>query len=65
MENQLVLFEFETLKGDVVGVWRRLSPAQRETATRLLVELIARSVVDQDGARLEVREEEGSDDQDG
>ncbi len=65
MGSQLVLFEFETLKIDMGDVWGRLSPAHRETATRLLVELIARSVVDQDGAGREVGEEEGHDDQRG
>jgi phage head maturation protease len=62
MGSQLVLFESETLKIDVGGVWGRLSPAQRETATRLLVDLIARSVVDQDGGRCEAGEEQGSND---
>jgi hypothetical protein len=65
MGSQLVLFEFETLKIDVGGVWGCLSSAHRETATRLLVELIARSVVDQGGARREAGEEEGNDDQRG
>ena len=65
MGSQIVLFEFETPKIDLGGVWGGLSPAQRETATRLLVELIARSVVNQDGARREVGEEEGNDDQRG
>ena len=46
MENQLVLFEVNQLKTELVAVLGQLRPEQREVATRLLAELMARSVVD-------------------
>ena len=61
MKNQLLLFESDQVQTPLVAVLEQLPPEQREVATQLLAELIARSLVDCVGERDEVDAKEGAD----
>ena len=51
MKSQLVLFEPNLLGTDLVAVLGQLPSEQREVATQLLAELMARSLVDSSSER--------------
>lgn len=60
MQDQLALFEIELSVTQVRAVWGQLTHAQRETALRLLAELMARSVAGGDRATTGRGSEEDS-----
>jgi hypothetical protein len=61
MKNQLLLFESDQVQTPPVAVLEQLPPDQREVATQLLAELMARSLADGMGERGEVGVKEGAD----
>ena len=61
MKNQLLLFEFDLLETALVAVLEQLPSEPREVATRLLAELMARSLADSTGEGDEVGAKEGAD----
>jgi len=61
MNEQLVLFEPNLLETELVAVLGQLPSEQREVATQLLAELMARSLADSKGERSEVGGKEGAD----
>ena len=61
MKEQLVLFEPSLLETELVAVWGQLPCEQREIATQLLAELMARSLADAKGERSEAGGKEGED----
>ena len=61
MKKQLVLFEPNLLETELVAVLGQLPSEQREVATQLLAELMARSLADSKGERGEVGGKEGED----
>lgn len=61
MKNQLVLFDPDLPGTEVVAVLGQLPSEKREMATRLLAELMARSLADSKRERSEVGGKEGAD----
>ena len=61
MKKQLVVFKPNLLETEPIAVWGQLPSEQREAATQLLAELMARSLADSTGARSEVGGKEGED----
>ncbi len=61
MKNQLRLFEPDQVQTPLVAVLEQLPPEQREVATQLLAELMARSLADCVGERDEVDAKEEAD----
>jgi hypothetical protein len=61
MKKQLVLFKPNLLETELVAVLGQLPSEQREVATQLLAELMARSLADNKGERNEGGGKQGAD----
>lgn len=61
MKSQLLLFESDQLQTPILAVLEQLPREQREVATQLLAELMARSLGGGASGRGEVDTEEGTD----
>jgi hypothetical protein len=61
MKNQLLLFESDQFQTPILAVLEQLPLEQREVATQLLAELMARSLAGCVSGRGEADTEEGTD----